>query len=226
MLVIFKGTFNSKYMEPKTSNKQLGIGISFLVIAIVVGITYFSGKNSDNQVASNTQSITPVVSDNSKTPATQDQVAASKTSVDDEGNNDSTQSENSENSPAKSPVVPVQKTNPVSSVVADTTKNTSSKYAYKNGTYTATGSYDSPGGYDQLGVTLTIQNDVITKSSLNMMPGDGRSARYEQMFSDNYLPLVIGKNLSGLNLGKVSRSSLTPQGFNDALNQIRSQAKA
>ena len=144
--------------------------------------------------------------------------------TDDEGNNDSTASENSENQ------VPVQSTTKTTTqntnTAVDTTKKVASAYVYKNGTYTATGSYMSPGGYDQLGVTITVKNDVVTDTSVQLMAGDHTSSRYQQMFADNYKQYVVGQNLSGLNVGKVSRSSLTPEGFNDALNQIRSQAKA
>jgi hypothetical protein len=37
--------------------------------------------------------------------------------------------------------------------------------------------------------------------------------------------MVVGKNIDEVNLGKVSGSSLTPIGFNNAIEDIRSQAK-
>ena len=97
---------------------------------------------------------------------------------------------------------------------------------YKDGTYTATGSYMSPGGADKIGVTLTIKNGVVTDASVAPMPGDHMSQRYQTMFASGYTTYVVGKNLSDLNVGKVSGSSLTPQGFNDAVAQIRAQAQA
>ncbi len=102
---------------------------------------------------------------------------------------------------------------------------TNPKYTYKNGTYSADGSYDSPGGPDSIGVTLTLQNDIVTNVSVTPNPGDRTSARYQNAFISGYKQYVIGKNISGLNLGKVSGSSLTPIGFNNALTQIKAQAK-
>lgn len=107
---------------------------------------------------------------------------------------------------------------------ADTTKQ--SAFVYKNGTYSATGSYMSPGGPDQIAVTLTLANDIITDISVTPEPGDNHSAMYQNKFASGYKQYVIGKNIADVNLSVVSGSSLTPQGFNDALAQIKIQAKA
>jgi len=106
----------------------------------------------------------------------------------------------------------------------DKPKNSAS--IYKNGTYSATGSYMSPGGEDQIAVTLTLKNDIVTSVSATPEAGDRMSARFQNMFISGYQQYVIGKNISSLNLTKVSGSSLTPKGFDSALAQIKSQAKA
>ena len=105
---------------------------------------------------------------------------------------------------------------------ADTAKK--SVYLYKDGTYSATGSYMSPGGEDQLGVSVTLKDDIITSASVTNMANDGRSQRYQDMFISGYKQYVIGKNIADVSLSKVSGSSITPGGFNDALAQIKSQA--
>jgi uncharacterized protein with FMN-binding domain len=97
---------------------------------------------------------------------------------------------------------------------------------YKDGTYTAIGSYDSPGGMDHITVTLTLSNDIVTDVSAAEGAGDGTSRRYQQMFLSGYKSFVIGKDISTLNLTRVSGSSLTPKGFDDALAHIKAQAKA
>lgn len=96
---------------------------------------------------------------------------------------------------------------------------------YKDGTYTASGTYMSPGGADSLDVTLTIKDGIITNSSTVMHPGDDTSAKIMKMFEGSYQSYVVGKSLATLNIGKVSKSSLTPIGFNDAVAKIRVQAK-
>jgi hypothetical protein len=57
------------------------------------------------------------------------------------------------------------------------------------------------------------------------MASDGRSERYHNMFISGYQQYVVGKNIASVYLTKVSGSSLTPSGFDDALTQIKSQAK-
>ena len=97
---------------------------------------------------------------------------------------------------------------------------------YKDGTYSATGSYMSPGGPDQVGVSLTLKNDIITDITVTAEPGDNESARYQSRFVSGYKQLVIGKNIADVHLTRVSGSSLTSIGFNDALAQIKARAKA
>ena len=107
---------------------------------------------------------------------------------------------------------------------ADTPKK--SVYVYKDGTYSASGSYMSPGGVEQISVTLTLKNDLITNSSVTPQASDRTSVRYQNMFISGYQPYVLGKNIADVSLSAISGSSLTPAGFNSALNKIKSQARA
>lgn len=120
-----------------------------------------------------------------------------------------------------------QKTTPVvitQTPPIDTPKKAT--YLYKDGTYSATGSYMSPGGMDKLSVTLTLKNDIITSVSVTPQAGDRTSSRYQNMFISGYQQYVLGKDIANVSLTKVSGSSLTPKGFDDALKQIKSQAIA
>jgi uncharacterized protein with FMN-binding domain len=99
-------------------------------------------------------------------------------------------------------------------------------YVYKDGTYSATGSYGSPSGEEQIAVTVTIANDIVTSSSVTPMAYGGTSLRYQNYFISGYKQYVVGQNVANINLTYVSGSSLTPAGFNDALSQIKAQAKA
>ena len=102
----------------------------------------------------------------------------------------------------------------------------SAVYAYKNGTYSANGTYMSPGGQDVIAVTLTISNDVITDATVSSVSGDRTSLRYQSRFISGFKQYVVGQKVSSVNLSRVSGSSLTPEGFNAALAQIKAQAKA
>ena len=99
------------------------------------------------------------------------------------------------------------------------------KYRYKNGTYSTTGSYDSPAGMESMGVSIVLKNDIVVDTSITPMAGDGRSQRYQQVFANNYKTYVVGKNIDSINLDVISGSSLTPIGFNDALAQIKAKAQ-
>lgn len=95
---------------------------------------------------------------------------------------------------------------------------------YKNGTYTVTGNYVSPGGPRDIGVTLTLADGVVTDATFEGRATDPTSKRFQGEFGANFKPQVIGKNIEDLKLVKVSGSSLTPKGFNDALKKIKNEA--
>ncbi len=96
---------------------------------------------------------------------------------------------------------------------------------YKDGTYSATGAYVSPGGAESVGVTLTLVGGIITDASFEAHAEIPISQMMQKVFSENFRPMVVGKPLEGLALSKVSTSSLTPVGFNDALEKIRAEAE-
>jgi hypothetical protein len=98
--------------------------------------------------------------------------------------------------------------------------------AYKDGTYTAVGNYTSPGGQETLGVTLTIANGVITDSEVEVQATRPTSVERQTDFANNYAAQVEGKNIDEISLTKVSGSSLSPKGFNDAVEQIKTQAQS
>jgi len=118
------------------------------------------------------------------------------------------------------------------SVSAQTANNPSptisslNKSFYKDGTYSADGSYTTHAATESIGVKLTLKNDVITDVSLTEEPTDDISRMHQDDFAANYKQFVIGKKIASVHLDKISMSSLTPIGFNDALQKIEAQAKA
>jgi uncharacterized protein with FMN-binding domain len=97
---------------------------------------------------------------------------------------------------------------------------------YKDGTYKATGTYRSPGGTEKLGVTITIKGDTVTDSAVTNGATEPTGREYQTEFIAAYKSFVTGKAIDDISLSRVSGSSLTSGGFNDALSQIKSQAKA
>ncbi|HKU18821.1 MAG TPA: hypothetical protein VJP80_06135 [Candidatus Saccharimonadales bacterium] len=121
------------------------------------------------------------------------------------------------------------------SASASTTSSSSSSVApssatstsgYKDGTYTAAGSYDSPAGIEDIKVTVTLQAGVVTATSAQNEANDRQSQQFQADFISSYKQYVVGRNISSLQLTNVAGASLTSQGFNDAIDQIKSQAKA
>lgn len=97
---------------------------------------------------------------------------------------------------------------------------------YKDGTYTAVGSYVSPGGPETIDITLTIKDDVITEASAKPNATLPASVNWQGVFSANFSSMIVGKPLDEVQLDHVSGSSLTPKGFNDAVAKIKTQAEA
>lgn len=106
-----------------------------------------------------------------------------------------------------------------------TTSSSNSTGTYKDGTYSSNGQYESPGGDESIDVSLTIKDGKIESSTVAAQAASRESMEYQDDFESNYKKQVIGKDISTLKIGKVAGSSLTSQGFNDALDKIRNQAK-
>ena len=96
---------------------------------------------------------------------------------------------------------------------------------YKDGEYSATGKYSSPGGQESIDVSLTVASNTVTAISANAKAADHESKEYQNKFLSAYKNLVIGKKINNMQLDRVSGSSLTSQGFNSALEQIRTKAQ-
>lgn len=95
---------------------------------------------------------------------------------------------------------------------------------YKNGTYTAVGNYTSPGGAETVKVTVTLEDGKIVDSVFEPQATRPMSVKFQGIFGENYKVLVVGKNADEVKLDKVSGSSLTPKGFNDAIEKIKAEA--
>ncbi len=111
-----------------------------------------------------------------------------------------------------------------SEITPSETPDVTTGQTYKDGTYTAVGEYMSPGGPEQIGLSLTVKNNVITDATFTPKAERPMSVRFQDMFAAGYKEFVVGKKLDEVNLTKVSGSSLTPKGFNDALAKIKAEA--
>jgi hypothetical protein len=107
-----------------------------------------------------------------------------------------------------------------------TSDEAASGTTYTDGTYTAEGSYSSPGGTEAIEVEITVADDVVTAVTVTPEATAGNAARFQKEFASGIADEVVGQALEGLSVDKVSGSSLTGDGFNAALDQIRTDAAA
>jgi uncharacterized protein with FMN-binding domain len=125
--------------------------------------------------------------------------------------------------PTTSETTPTPTDTTATTTDTDTTTNSS---GFKDGTYSATGDYSTPEGTENIKVNVTLKDGVVTDTSAVASMKSRDSKEYAGQFVANYKPLVVGKNIASIKLSRVSGSSLTSQGFNDAIDQIETQAKA
>lgn len=95
---------------------------------------------------------------------------------------------------------------------------------YTNGSYTANGDYQSPAGPESISITLVIQDDVVKSATVVPQATHDTSLNFQEKFAGGVVMQVVGMDLDELNVGNVSGSSLTGDGFNAALASIQSQA--
>lgn len=95
---------------------------------------------------------------------------------------------------------------------------------YADGTYTAEGSYATPETVETISVTLTLEGDVVTAVEVTGDPQARESENYQGQFIGGIADVVVGKNIDELAVSRVAGSSLTSGGFNQALEQIKSEA--
>ncbi|MDR6865678.1 uncharacterized protein with FMN-binding domain [Microbacterium resistens] len=100
----------------------------------------------------------------------------------------------------------------------------SSTGAYKDGKYTADGSYRTPETVEKISVTVTLAGGVIEDVSVTGDPQAPETTRYQGEFIGGIAEVVTGKSLDDISVSKVAGSSLTSQGFNQAIEKIREQA--
>lgn len=97
---------------------------------------------------------------------------------------------------------------------------------YKDGTYEAVGGYNSPGGAEEITVSVTLKGGKITNSTVEKGANDGQAQEYQGDFISAFKELVVGKSINDLKLSRVAGASLTTGGFNNAITKIKSEAKS
>ena len=112
------------------------------------------------------------------------------------------------------------------SMIPASSKAMVQEHAYTNGTFSAQGVYRSPAGGELVNVSLTLKNDVVTDASFGGTATNPKSKMMQAAFASGFKAQVVGKSLDEVSVGVVNGSSLTGNGFMDAVGKIKAQAKA
>ncbi|WP_433369734.1 hypothetical protein ACQPZX_44145 [Actinoplanes sp. CA-142083] len=95
---------------------------------------------------------------------------------------------------------------------------------YTDGTYSATGQYGS--GPSFIDVTVTLTDGVITAVTVGPQATNPTSLDYQNRFAAAVPAVVVGRPIDEVNVSHLAGSSGTPDGFNAAIEQIKTKAAA
>ncbi|MGP9724820.1 hypothetical protein ACT3SZ_12480 [Corynebacterium sp. AOP40-9SA-29] len=105
-----------------------------------------------------------------------------------------------------------------------TTAAPTSTGGYTDGTYTARGVYG--GAPSHMDFTVTIEDDLITDVESELMEDNNDTSRgYQERFAAALPDEVVGESIDDVEVGFLAGSSSCGDGFNDAVEQIREEAR-
>jgi uncharacterized protein with FMN-binding domain len=96
--------------------------------------------------------------------------------------------------------------------------------SYSDGTFEAAGAYQSPNGSENITVIVSLKDDIVTDVEIVTNPANPTTANYQGQFSEGIGALVVGEDIDFLDVTVVAGSSLTSQGFREALSVIKADA--
>jgi hypothetical protein len=96
--------------------------------------------------------------------------------------------------------------------------------AFADGEYSAKGNYISPNGKEEIDVSITLADDVITAVTVTPDATNPTAIQYQTQFADGISAVVVGKKIDEIDVSRVAGSSLTSGGFNEAVDAIKADA--
>lgn len=102
---------------------------------------------------------------------------------------------------------------------------TASSARYQDGSYTAQGSYLTPGGDESIGVRLSVAADRIVSAQVEVKATSPTARQFQSQFVTRYADQVVSRDLASVDVSRLAGASLTSLGFDNALTQIRSAAR-
>lgn len=111
-------------------------------------------------------------------------------------------------------------TEPATGADADTSA------VYEDGSYAASGEYQSPNGGESIIVELTLEGDIVTDVVVTTNANNPTTERFQGEFAGGIAAEIVGKDIDTLDVTRVAGSSLTSGGFRQALETIKADALA
>jgi len=93
---------------------------------------------------------------------------------------------------------------------------------YTDGSYNAVGTYAK--GKNSIDVTLGLSDDAISSVTVVPMATIKMSLGLQKKFAVAIADEVVGRPIDEVHLDRLAGSSLTTQGFNEAVEKIKAQA--
>ncbi|GAA3523454.1 hypothetical protein GCM10022234_19670 [Aeromicrobium panaciterrae] len=115
---------------------------------------------------------------------------------------------------------------PTTSETSSAATDGTSSATFKDGDYEGSGEYSNPAGLSKVKVELTLAGGKITDIEVTPEATNGTSKGFQQKFASGIADEVVGKSLAEIKVDKVGGSSLTVQGFNQAIDAIKADATA
>lgn len=99
--------------------------------------------------------------------------------------------------------------------------------SFDAGEYEAQGEYPTPAGTQSIGVNLDLDAaGTIMTVTVEPQAERGNSVQFQKKFAQGIAKKVVGRPITELSVDKVSGSSLTSKGFNQAITTIITEARA
>ncbi|WP_225214857.1 FMN-binding protein [Cellulomonas avistercoris] len=95
-----------------------------------------------------------------------------------------------------------------------------------DGTYSGSGSYETPGGRQQIDVTVVLADGVVTGVRVDPAATNATSLRFQERFASAVVDSVVGRTLDEVAVDRLAGSSSTGAGFMAALERAVRDARA
>ncbi len=114
--------------------------------------------------------------------------------------------------------------NPATSDMVGSDESAMDASEYVDGTYEATGNYTSPAQEEEVDIVITLADGVVVDAEFVGKATNETSKKMQGLFSKGFTEEVVGKSINEIDLTVVNGSSLTPKGFMDALEKVKTEA--